>query len=80
MKGVFAELVEIHRPALRSRRYGLYRVCDNAFKINRRSGAALSIPFQGSQKFLLGFGVKSYSLICHEEEFVLSAELLPKEW
>jgi hypothetical protein len=79
VKSVLPELLEMSRPASRSRTDRFQSFRDGALKINGSSDAALSIPLQGSEKFLLGFGVKSDSLTCHEEEFVLSAELLPKE-
>src|SRR5258706_11011436 len=70
-------ICEVDWPALRRFPNSFYRLLNGAFKVNRCNQAAVAIPGQRGQIFLLRLRMKSKRLTCHAAVYVPSAEPLP---
>jgi hypothetical protein len=79
-KSIFSKIQEVDWPALRSFSDFFYCLTEGAFKIDGRNWAALSIPGQRRQIFLLRLSMKSKRLTYHATTYVPFAGPLPKKW
>ncbi len=66
MKGIFPEIADVDRPTLRGLLNHSARARHGILKLPRGSRAALSVPRNGCQIFLLRFGMEPQRLSDHQ--------------